>query len=482
MKNVSSSFLLAERYSGFLAGCTRMVRESSDAAFPYSERHLQCIWFDSQLRPTALQSADGELVTVEDPGRWNLESGPDFLDCTLTIGPQNRKIRGDVEIHIRPRDWTDHDHSIEGEYSRVVAHVTFFPGTVAPHSLPRGAIQIAMQNPLRAIPSFSFDSIDLAAYPFSAPAPVPPCSAKMADWTPDDKGMLLDSAGHERLRRKSEQLASAIESTGKHQAFYSEILAALGYKNNRKPMRHLAALVPVDLLREVAYGDRIRAYAVLLGVSGLLPAEQSSRWDVATRQFIRTLWDHWWKLEARWDRRTMKRANWKLAGIRPPNHPLRRLAAAAGLFAAKQDLLATIEQASITRPAAWFKTMANLIEQGAHMDYWATRLALGGVADRSGVVLIGPGRTASILTNVVIPLLAATGSNVGKLLAAIPAEDDNAVVRQTAFWLFGRDHNPALYHNGIRQQGLLQIFHDFCLNNRSSCRTCALPQMLSSST
>jgi hypothetical protein len=28
------------------------------------------------------------------------------------------------------------------------------------------------------------------------------------------------------------------------------------------------------------------------------------------------------------------------------------------------------------------------------------------------------------------------------------------------------DHNPALYADGLRQQGMLQLFHDFCLPNR----------------
>jgi hypothetical protein len=52
-------------------------------------------------------------------------------------------------------------------------------------------------------------------------------------------------------------------------------------------------------------------------------------------------------------------------------------------------------------------------------------------------------------------------------------------MRETANALFSRDHNPALYAgNGLLQQGLLQIHHDFCLNARAGCANCALAQAL----
>jgi hypothetical protein len=34
-----------------------------------------------------------------------MEPGPDFLGAVLRIGPERRRIRGDVEIHLRPSDW-----------------------------------------------------------------------------------------------------------------------------------------------------------------------------------------------------------------------------------------------------------------------------------------------------------------------------------------------------------------------------------------
>jgi len=51
-------------------------------------------------------------------------------------------------------------------------------------------------------------------------------------------------------------------------------------------------------------------------------------------------------------------------------------------------------------------------------------------------------------------------------------------VRQTAHNLFGPAHPPVLYRTGVRRQGLLQIFHDYCLNDRSRCAGCTFPALL----
>ena len=93
-----------------------------------SERHVQAIWYDGALRPGDLRTAGGAPVYVVDPGRWNLEAGPDFRDAVLEIGDERRRVRGDVEVHVRAADWTAHRHGCDPAYAGVVAHVTWHPG------------------------------------------------------------------------------------------------------------------------------------------------------------------------------------------------------------------------------------------------------------------------------------------------------------------------------------------------------------------
>ena len=451
------------------------VRESAGRGwiFPHSERHLQCVWFDEALRPPRLVTHQGEEVTVEDPGVWNLEAGPDFLGAALRIGPDQRRITGDVELHIHPSGWKLHGHASDPRYARVRVHVTYFPGSVPPDALPAGAIQIALKDALAASPSFSFENVDLTAYPFATRAAVPPCQTEFKAWNADRKQSVLDAAGEERLRRKAERMALRIAEKDRGQVLYEEVLAALGFKNNKAPFRHLAVSLPHDELRTESAGRPLVAYALLAGVSGLLPATPSAQWDTESRAFARRVWDEWWKRRDAFSSRILARSEWSLGGIRPVNHPLRRLMAAALLFSGKQSLADRWSRAS------WDKMIGSLAE--LRHDYFDRRATIGGIRLKGTTALIGPDRAEAIGLNVWVPFMAAIEEGPalgGGLLDILPPEKDNAVIRQTANSLFGADHGPSLYRSGLRRQGLIQIFHDYCLNDRSRCASCTFPALL----
>lgn len=475
--DLSECFPRACLYTDLRKPPGHLVRETraDERVFSYSERHLQCVWFDSAWRPQILRSSGGEEIVVEDPGRWNLEAGPDFLDAVLEIGPEHRRIKGDVEIHVRPRDWQNHDHSSDPRYARVIAHVTYFPGILPDNNLPRNVVQISLRDDLKANPTFCFENIDITAYPYAIPpVKTPPCAEILTSCDPADRSALLEAAGEERLRIKANRMAALIRECGKDQMFYEEIMCSLGYKHNRIPFRQLARRLTSEILHEQAGHDVIKAYSLLLGVAGLLPAKTSSRWDSETRAFIRLLWDNWWKQQSKWEHSIMPKTAWRLAGLRPQNHPVRRLAAASALFTREKGLVSELTALDTGDPKSWFKKAESFFQQTVFMDYWKRRLSFSGKPQSSDITLIGSRRAAAILSNVAIPFLAATGVQVTPLLNHLPPEEDNSLVRQTAFTLFGRDHNPALHQKGLRQQGLIQIFHDFCLNNKTGCRDCPL--------
>jgi len=468
------------------AAAPAVLREdsSSGAAFPYSERHLRCVWTDPAYRPAVLPAAGGQTVSIENPGRWNLEAGPDFLDAVLRVEPGARRLCGDVEIHIRPCDWTAHAHANDPRYARLVAHVTYFPGAPVA-DLPAGTIEIPLRDSLKTCRAFSFETIDLTAYPYGQQSDRPPCGLALRQTPVDAWETILEAAGEERLRRKAERLAAVMREKNPAQTFYEETLCGLGYKHNRGPFRALAERLPVDTLARLA-GPRVGdAYALLSGVAGLIPAKAAPAWDDETRQFIRGLWDFWWKHREGLEPVTMSRRDWTLANLRPPNHPLRRLMAAAVLFRGPANLPGLLESLDPQADTRWMDRVMRGLQDAGLESFWAHRQGLSGARLGEPMALIGAGRAAALLTNVVLPWLVACGK-IRRLDAAairdLPAEDDNRLVRHTAHALFGHDHNPALYRSGLRQQGLLQIFHDFCLNARSGCQSCAFSQLLDGGT
>lgn len=446
--------------------------------FPWSERHLQCVWYDAGLRPPGLRTGGGEAVEVEDPGVWNLEAGPDFLGARLRIG--GRRIAGDVEVHIHPRDWRQHGHGRDPRYHQVRVHLTYFPETTPTAELPAGAVRIALKPALAAQPYFSFETVDPAAYPFGARATPAPCSLHLRRLDADGKIRLLEAAGEERMRRKAGRLSAAMQEKDRDQVLYEEILGALGFKHNKRMCRGLAERVPLARLRETGRGDSLSAYALLCGVAGLLPERQAERWDRKTRDFVRALWDRWWKLRSTWDARLLSRGDWRLSGVRPANRPERRLMAAVHLFLGPIALSDQWLALAARDPG----NVAEHVQAAlAHSDgsYWDHRLTWGGKQSAKPVALIGESLARAIVANVLVPFLAAAAARAPferGLLRRLPPEGDNQVVRQTARSLFGPDYPPSLLRDGLRQQGLIQIFHDYCLNDRSRCSDCTFPELL----
>lgn len=148
-------FPRARRYTPPLdAAPRRRLREtrSDYPAADFSERHLQCVWYDARWRPQRLTTRTGEPVEVDDPGVWNVEAGPDFLGAVLRLGSDRRRIEGDVEIHLRPADWKQHRHAGDSRYKRVKVHVTYYPGALEPGQLPPGTVELSLKEPLRADP------------------------------------------------------------------------------------------------------------------------------------------------------------------------------------------------------------------------------------------------------------------------------------------------------------------------------------------
>ena len=384
------------------------------AAEPLTERHVQAVWYDRDMRPGRLVTRSGEELTVVHPGEWNLEDGPDFRNAVLEVGPFRRRLVGDVEVHMSPSDWDGHGHAGDPAYRNVIAHVTWLGGP-DPTSLPPGAVTVWLGRFMTANVGFSPEQVDLTAYPYARfPSDDRPCY-RCIGGDPEAAAEVLSAAGEHRMRMKARRLKAILAARPgeREQIFYEEIMNALGYKRNSRGFRSVAESVPFAAL--VAEPDN--AETALL----------SAGWFV----------------------------DWDMRGVRPWNSPERRLKSAAQLFATT-GVMYLAEVASFGRSAirAMLKTL-------------------------TGLGLMGRGRAAAVIANVVLPFALAEG-RVDEVPDWLPPEDMSIPVRLMAFRMFGRDHNPAAYYatNGLHVQGLIQIHRDFCLQVHPDCGECALAREL----
>lgn len=453
----------AQNYCDLLDGFSSCVNEQR---LPYlagetriSERSLQCLWYDSRIRPKCLATSDGEPVEVVECGRWNLEAGPDFLDAVLLVGTERRMIRGDVEIHTRPDDWGRHGHADDPAYSDVVAHVTYLPGVA--DGLPPGAVSIQLRDPLRKTPQVVLSDIDVSSFPHaSIPANHRPCCDAYGS-DPDTGLRLLRSAGTFRMDEKARRFSRLAAEVGDwRQALYESMMSYLGAKHNTKAFRSLARAVKLADLSH----DAVANYALLLGAANLLPDI-----DSANNPLPRRLWDAWWKfgrepldigVELRYD------------AARPANQPFRRLAAAAAMFARCDELFSFLEKPV---SATTVEDAVALLRELASFPEVEPLSTLGGEPSKR-MALLGESGASMLVTNALVPFLASREESHGLLYDQLAPETLGANARTMAARLFSPDHNPrAIYaSDGLAQQGLIQVFNDFCLSDRSGCEKCPL--------
>ena len=95
------------------------------------------------------------------------------------------------------------------------------------------------------------------------------------------------------------------------------------------------------------------------------------------------------------------------------------------------------------------------------------------------MALIGETRVTEILANVIFPLWQTENVPVWDDYSKLPARLTNRRLETGAVRLFGDDPRRKEFLKTVaHQQGLLQIYEDFCLQDNSDCAHCPFPEQM----
>jgi hypothetical protein len=166
---------------------------------------------------------------------------------------------------------------------------------------------------------------------------------------------------------------------------------------------------------------------------------------------------------------------WRFDGSRPLNHPQRRIGALAALVNEWESLKHLWEE-NVNNLE---KEVNNRLKMVSH-PYWDMHFTLRSETTRKAQRLIGKDRLRDILGNVIFPGAIRIEPVQWEQYARLGKVDSNQKLRRATLRLFGNDPGrqklfTRYYH---QQQGLLQIYDDFCLEDASECRECPFPEQL----
>lgn len=249
--------------------------------FTLTERVVQKIWLRQDFALAGMLTVSGKALVVKDPGRWNLQEGPDFKEARFLL--DGHEIVGDVEVHFNVADWHAHQHERDRNFDRVVLHLVLHPERRNPNPVltsqghvPECLYLMPLLN--RDLESYAMDEALLELEQQDELEWV----AQFIEKPQDERLQILKERAQVRWQQKLVYAQQRLQADGWDVACHGYALEVLGYARNRAPMLRLAAKYPLERMR----ADSLTADELF--------AEESE--------------------------------GWKLNGLRPANHPRRRLA------------------------------------------------------------------------------------------------------------------------------------------------------------
>ncbi len=472
----SVSLRLASFYAEWRVRCgvIPLLREDLDSP---PESLLQAVWQHQRLLRDQLMTLDGLPVRVLHPGFRSREAGPDFRGAVVQIGDEPPRV-GDVEVDLRASCWRAHGHDRNPAFRDVILHVVWESERAMPGGPPILLLRQALDSPLGEL-SLWLGSEGAREWPESLRGQ---CCAPLRELAAAQLIQLLHQAALVRLQGKGAQLQARARQVGWEQPLWEALFRALGYKHNAWPMQRLAEL---RSRWQTPRSSPLALQARLFGISGLLPLDLT-RSQAGNDGYLRRVWDQWWRERDEFSDCALPRALWHLHGLRPANHPQRRLALASH-WSLAADLVPRLERwcAQAIPDAALGDSLLETLQVGQD-DFWSWHYTFRSARLRQPQPLLGPARVTDLAVNAILPWLWARAAEdkggtvrgaVEQRYFAWPTAEDNSLLRLARQRLLGGSPR-ALLSGAAAQQGLIQIVRDFCEHSDATCRDCKLPQLV----
>jgi hypothetical protein len=412
------------------------------------EEFLHFIWEYQRYNSDELFTIDNQTVYVIHPGKHNHHDGPDFLNATLRIGDELWK--GSVELHIDGKDWYQHQHHKDSNYSNVILHVVYSNGVTTKNG---GGNLIPTLELNGKIPLHLFHKFDQ----LKANTSVVACSNHIQDI---DEFILLawkERLVAERLESKVADFEYLIErQNGDWEgAFFHILTKNFGLYANLDAFELLAESIDFRILLKHRH-NLLELEALLFGQAGMLDRTFKEEYPLALQKEYRYL-------KKKYKLKSIPASYWRFKQLRPLSFPTVRIAQLANLFHLATPLLTTFHEHE--------DPLAILRKIGVS-DYWKTHFTFEQAATNSKK-RIGADFGSTLIINAFIPTIFAMGKATGvpdlciqaiEYLQVLPPETN----RKTNLWKRLDVHCK----DAADSQAIIQLVNHYCIPRK--CLHCPI--------
>lgn len=412
-----------------------------------NEKLLQYLWNFKIFNNFDFKDVEGNSIEIIDFGKWNHNSGPDFLFGKIKT--KDLVLAGNIELHVKSSDWIFHHHSGNPEFENVILHVVFIHDCDIEDLQNRNTPTLELKNYIdknllwkyeMMLQENSFIPCEKIFDPEKIPVNF--CESKLLE--------KLDKKAGE-LEQKLEIFKNDYEAVLFHQLAYS-----FGLKVNAEIFKNSAESIDFSIIRKICQNP-VQLEALFFGRSGWLENSEDDYMKIRKREydFLKTKYGI-----------SDVTLSPKFLRLRPPNFPTIRLSQLANLYHSQQTLFSKIINAKNS------EELYQIFKSVKADEYWNRRFNFGKISDIENEKLLTKDFIDLIIINAVLPLKYAYHRNHNEeiqdeILTFYQkiAPEKNTIVNQ---W----KNLGVKMKSSFEAQAFIEHFKNFCTEKK--CLNCSI--------
>ena len=414
-----------------------------------TEEFLHFLWGNRLCYQAGQMTDGGDSFEIIHPGIPNFDAGPDFFNAKIKIG--KTLWAGNVEIHVREKEWYSHGHHTDPAYDNVILHVVQERSDGTVNSKGDG------------IPVWEMKYSDQLLYNYNgllAKRTFVSCEEYLPGISAFEFEQWLERVLVEKIETKSDDIERYLTFSNNdwNEVLYILLSRSFGFGVNGEPFEMLARSLPFKVLLKHS-DDLLQLEALLLGQAGLLKTDTPDDYIVKLRKEYGFL-SHKYNLKA------LDAGVWRFLRLRPSNFPTIRIAQFAMLihrYHGSFDAIAGNPE---------LKTMQEMLMVGVS-DYWKIHYRPGKVSKKETEKTLGVNSARLIIANSIVPYIYVFAKHKGDaglqeraldILSQLPPEKNSIVDRWGEKVFKAKDEAQA--------QALIYLKNYYC--NHKKCLSCRI--------
>lgn len=419
------------------------------------EELLHYIWRTGKFDQNALMTTQGQHITILNPGTYNTNAGPDFLEAQVKL--DETVWAGHIEMHVQASDWYRHGHERDQAYHNVVLHVVAENDkpVLDPSGQPIPTLHIGSRIPAEVSKKYQ----QLLKHESWIP-----CQHRLHEVPDHIKNLWNDRLIIDRLQDKTNLITEDLVKSkwDWEQIFFVHLAMHLGSKVNKDAFRLLTQSIHLNLLLKHRHSLH-ELEAILFGQAGLLDADFVDSYPQKLKSTYRFL-------KKKYDLAPINKSVWNYLRLRPANFPTVRIAQLATLVFLTEHLFSKCLAADSVKE----------LENTFNIDvgqYWTDHYVFDKTSARRSKKKLGKATVLNLIINTVAPFLFVYSKAKDKQeyldkalqhLESIPAETNHIIKK------WNKLGYSALH--AMDSQALLQLKNKYCDFTR--CLECQIGHYL----